>query len=230
MRGGSATAPVYVSVDIDVVDPGMAPGTGTPEAGGLTSRELLATLRGLPGLDVVCADIVEVAPAYDHAEVTGIAAAHVGYELLSARSAPPAAQALSPAALSSMTALVAHGVRRCVRHPSHAQPGSSTGHLPQLRLSGHVVTRHEQGAGYAADGYARVSGARGGGHDVGAGDHQRHHGAGHVLRRLRAHAGDLPGAPRGRVGADVGWLHEVKNQQAASTARAQDPAWRARTI
>ena len=77
--------PVYVSIDIDVIDPGMAPGTGTPEAGGLTSRELLATLRalgGVPGLDVVSADIVEVAPAYDHAEVTGIAAAHVAYELL----------------------------------------------------------------------------------------------------------------------------------------------------
>jgi agmatinase len=85
MRKRLGSGPVYVSVDIDVIDPGMAPGTGTPEAGGLTSRELLATLRGLagvPGLDVVSADIVEVAPAYDHAEVTGIAAAHVGYELL----------------------------------------------------------------------------------------------------------------------------------------------------
>jgi len=83
MRERLGEGPVYVSVDIDVVDPGMAPGTGTPEAGGLTSRELLATLRGLQGLHVVSADIVEVAPAYDHAEVTGIAAAHVGYELLS---------------------------------------------------------------------------------------------------------------------------------------------------
>ena len=83
MRERLGDGPVYVSVDIDVVDPGMAPGTGTPEAGGLTSRELLATLRGLQGLHVVSADIVEVAPAYDHAEVTGIAAAHVGYELLS---------------------------------------------------------------------------------------------------------------------------------------------------
>jgi agmatinase len=82
MRERLGTGPVYVSVDIDVVDPGMAPGTGTPEAGGLTSRELLATLRALAGLDVVGADIVEVAPAYDHAEVTGIAAAHVAYELL----------------------------------------------------------------------------------------------------------------------------------------------------
>ena len=59
------------------------PGTGTPEAGGMTSRELLAMLRGLAGLNVVSADVVEVAPAYDHAEITGIAAAHVGYELLS---------------------------------------------------------------------------------------------------------------------------------------------------
>jgi len=83
MRERLGTGPVYVSVDIDVVDPGMAPGTGTPESGGLTSRELLATLRGLAGLDVVSADIVEVAPAYDHAEVTGIAASHVGYDLLS---------------------------------------------------------------------------------------------------------------------------------------------------
>jgi agmatinase len=76
--------PVYVSVDIDVLDPAFAPGTGTPEAGGLTSRELLAIIRSLGGLDLVGADLVEVAPAYDHAEVTGIAAAHVGYELLSA--------------------------------------------------------------------------------------------------------------------------------------------------
>ena len=76
--------PVYVSVDIDVLDPAFAPGTGTPEAGGLTSRELLAVLRSFAGLNLVGADIVEVAPAYDHAQITGIAAAHVGYELLSA--------------------------------------------------------------------------------------------------------------------------------------------------
>jgi agmatinase len=75
--------PTYVSLDIDVLDPAFAPGTGTPEAGGLTSRELLNTLRGLTGLNVVGADIVEVSPPYDHAEVTGIAAAHVAYELLS---------------------------------------------------------------------------------------------------------------------------------------------------
>jgi agmatinase len=75
--------PVYVSVDIDVLDPAHAPGTGTPEAGGLSSRELLAALRSFGELNLVGADIVEVAPAYDHAQITGIAAAHVGYELLS---------------------------------------------------------------------------------------------------------------------------------------------------
>jgi agmatinase len=82
MRRRLAGGPVYVSVDIDVLDPAAAPGTGTPEAGGLTSRELLGTLRGLVGLDVVGVDVVEVAPAYDHAEITGIAAAHVVYDLL----------------------------------------------------------------------------------------------------------------------------------------------------
>jgi agmatinase len=74
--------PVYLSIDVDVMDPAHAPGTGTPEAGGLTSRELLATLRALAGIPLVAADIVEVAPAYDHAEITSIAAANVAYELL----------------------------------------------------------------------------------------------------------------------------------------------------
>ncbi len=79
--------PVYVSVDIDVLDPAHAPGTGTPEAGGLSARELLVALRSLSTVTLVGADIVEVAPAYDHAEITGIAAAHVGYELISAMAA-----------------------------------------------------------------------------------------------------------------------------------------------
>jgi agmatinase len=76
--------PVYVSIDIDVLDPAHAPGTGTPEAGGITSRELLGIIRSFKNLNLVGADVVEVAPAYDHAEITGIAAAHVIYELLCA--------------------------------------------------------------------------------------------------------------------------------------------------
>ncbi|MEV7087820.1 agmatinase [Streptomyces sp. NPDC093085] len=75
--------PLYVSVDIDVLDPAHAPGTGTPEAGGLTSRELLEILRGLAGTRLVGADVVEVAPAYDHAEITSVAASHVAYDLIS---------------------------------------------------------------------------------------------------------------------------------------------------
>ena len=75
--------PLYVSIDIDVLDPAHAPGTGTPEAGGLTSRELLEILRGLAGANLVGADVVEVAPAYDHAEITSVAASHVAYDLVS---------------------------------------------------------------------------------------------------------------------------------------------------
>ena len=82
LRERVGDVPVYVSIDVDVMDPAHAPGTGTPEAGGLTSRELLLTLRALDGLPIVGADVVEVAPAYDHAELTSIAASHVAYELL----------------------------------------------------------------------------------------------------------------------------------------------------
>jgi len=77
-------SPVYVSVDIDALDPAFAPGTGTPEPGGLTSRELLAVLRGLAGagLNVVAGDVVEVCPAYDVANITALAAAAAAYDLL----------------------------------------------------------------------------------------------------------------------------------------------------
>ena len=74
--------PVYLSVDIDVLDPAFAPGTGTPEVGGLASRELLQLLRGLTGLDIVGCDVVEVAPAYDHAEITALAAATVVFDMI----------------------------------------------------------------------------------------------------------------------------------------------------
>lgn len=82
VRSRVGNRPVYVSIDIDVLDPAHAPGTGTPEPGGLTTRELQLILRGMRGLNLVGADVVEVAPAYDHAELTTIAAANVAYELL----------------------------------------------------------------------------------------------------------------------------------------------------
>lgn len=75
--------PTYLSVDIDVIDPGLAPGTGTPEQGGWTTRELIRILRGVERLNVIGADIVEVAPAYDdRGESTALAAAQIVYEIL----------------------------------------------------------------------------------------------------------------------------------------------------
>ena len=75
--------PVYLSLDIDVVDPGLCPGTGTPEPGGWTSREVIRILRGIEGLNIVGADVVEVAPAYDGTgEQTALVAAQVIYEIL----------------------------------------------------------------------------------------------------------------------------------------------------
>jgi agmatinase len=78
----AASLPVYVSLDIDAVDPAFAPGTGTPEVAGLTSREIIELVRGLRGLPLVGFDVVEVAPAYDSAEITALLAANLVYELL----------------------------------------------------------------------------------------------------------------------------------------------------
>jgi agmatinase len=76
---------IYLSVDIDVVDPGMAPGTGTPEAGGMLSRELLRAIRQIVArVDLVGMDVVEVSPPYDHAEVTAALAHRCVMEAISA--------------------------------------------------------------------------------------------------------------------------------------------------
>jgi agmatinase len=75
-------APVYLSFDIDVLDPAFAPGTGTPEVGGLASWQAQAILRRLAGLAFIGFDIVEVAPAYDAAEVTALAGASMAWEYL----------------------------------------------------------------------------------------------------------------------------------------------------
>ena len=80
-RVGDAKA--YVSFDVDFVDPAFAPGTGTPEIGGFTSREAQEFVRGLVGLDLAGCDVVEVYPAYDPAQITAFLAANVAYELLS---------------------------------------------------------------------------------------------------------------------------------------------------
>ena len=82
LRERIAGYPVYLSIDIDVLDPAFAPGTGTPEIGGFSTRELAAILRGFQGMPIVGLDVVEVAPAYDHAEVTALAAANIAYDVI----------------------------------------------------------------------------------------------------------------------------------------------------
>jgi agmatinase len=74
--------PVYVTFDIDCLDPSYAPGTGTPVCGGLTSHQAMAILRGLKGINIVGMDVVEVAPAYDIGEITALAASHIAMEML----------------------------------------------------------------------------------------------------------------------------------------------------
>lgn len=74
--------PVYLSFDIDCLDPAYAPGTGTPVCGGLTSDKALQIIRALQGLNIVAMDVMEVAPAYDHAEITSLAAATLALEML----------------------------------------------------------------------------------------------------------------------------------------------------
>ena len=75
--------PVYVTVDIDSADPAYAPGTGTPEVGGLSSYQLLQLVRGLHGLDLVGFDLVEVSPPYDHSDITAILGSNIVFEYLS---------------------------------------------------------------------------------------------------------------------------------------------------
>ena len=74
--------PAFLTFDIDFVDPAYAPGTGTPEVGGVTSLEALQLLRGLRGANFVAFDIVEVLPAYDPAQITALLAANLAYEML----------------------------------------------------------------------------------------------------------------------------------------------------
>jgi agmatinase len=82
IRSRVGSMPVYLSFDIDCLDPAFAPGTGTPVVGGLSSARVLHILQGLAGLNFVGFDLVEVAPAYDHAEITALAAASLALEFL----------------------------------------------------------------------------------------------------------------------------------------------------
>jgi agmatinase len=77
------TNPCYVSIDIDVVDPAFAPGTGTPEVGGMSSITLITLIQELKGMNIIGGDVVEVSPAYDNNDITGLLAAKVCYELIS---------------------------------------------------------------------------------------------------------------------------------------------------
>jgi agmatinase len=86
VRERTGDRPTFVSFDVDVLDPAFAPGTGTPEAGGLSTGEALAFVRALRGVNLVGCDVVEVSPPYDSpGAVTALAAATVMYELLSLR-------------------------------------------------------------------------------------------------------------------------------------------------
>lgn len=85
IRAVAGTAPTYLTFDIDALDPAFAPGTGTPEIGGLATWQAQALLRDLKGVDFVGMDMVEVAPAYDHAQITSLAAATMVYEYLALR-------------------------------------------------------------------------------------------------------------------------------------------------
>ncbi len=83
IRSRIGTRPLYVTFDIDCVDPAFAPATGTPEVGGLTSYEVLQLIRGLRDLNCIGCDLVEIAPAYDHAGITAILGANIVFEFLS---------------------------------------------------------------------------------------------------------------------------------------------------
>jgi arginase family enzyme len=90
VRGVVGGGNAYLSFDIDALDPAFAPGTGTPEIGGLATWQTQAILRRLGGVNFVGADVVEVSPAYDVAEITALAGATVAYEYLSLVASPRA--------------------------------------------------------------------------------------------------------------------------------------------
>ena len=193
MRARLGDAPVYVSVDIDVLDPAHAPGTGTPEAGGMTSRELLHSLRGLvgrehrgrrhrrgrPGLR----------PRRDHRHRRRArrlrAAVRAGHQ------AGSLTMSNRNGGAAVVETLAAHGVDSDLRHPRHAQPGA----LPALRQVRHPRDHAPPRAGRRLRGRGLRPGqrpARGRGHHQRSRPDQRHDRGGHRVRRVAADAGAVP--------------------------------------
>lgn len=84
VRARTGDGPIFLSFDVDFLDPAYAPGTGTPEVGGFTTTEAQELVRGLAGLNFVAFDVVEVLPQYDHGEITSLAAANIAYEFITA--------------------------------------------------------------------------------------------------------------------------------------------------
>ena len=128
--------PVYLTLDIDCLDPAFAPGTGTPEPGGLSSTQVLTLLEELAGLNFVGMDCVEVAPAYDHAELTSNAAAKdratAEAEALRPLLAPMVAAGYSLRKMSD--ALAAGGTTTRTGKP--LSPSGVKNHLQRLGLGG----------------------------------------------------------------------------------------------
>lgn len=136
-----ADLPVYLSIDIDVLDPSFAPGTGTPEAGGLSSRELLRVLRGLTDVNLVSADLVEVSPAYDHAEITAIAAATVIFDII----ALLARRVLCRLLISMSSSSAAGCPAACLPRPTCKRPGCRSWWSRPTPSSGRSAARTRRG-------------------------------------------------------------------------------------
>ena len=83
------TKPVYMTFDIDCLDPSYAPGTGTPVCGGLSTHQAMSIIRGLSGINLIGMDLVEVSPAYDVGEITALAGAHVAMEMIGVFASKP---------------------------------------------------------------------------------------------------------------------------------------------
>ena len=81
--------PVYMTFDIDCLDPSYAPGTGTPVCGGLSTHQAMSIIRGLSGINLIGMDLVEVSPAYDVGEITALAGAHVAMEMIGVFASKP---------------------------------------------------------------------------------------------------------------------------------------------